>query len=226
MCTVSYIPQEGGFVLTSNRDENPNRKTSAPELFTLENSVLLKAPLDMEKGGTWIAMEQGIGRVACLLNGARIKHKRTPPYRKSRGEIVLDAFLSRTFEQFVKEVSLEEIEPFTLILADANYLIELVWNGNRKEINSLDKNANYLWSSSTLYSLEQKKTKQAVFEAFVNNKIPSPKEILSLHGIHGRKDFLLNREKVKTVSITQVITTAVNAVMEYHDQSVLEKTNA
>ena len=36
MCTVSYIPNNNGFILTSNRDENPLRETESPQNIKLK----------------------------------------------------------------------------------------------------------------------------------------------------------------------------------------------
>ena len=52
MCTVTYLPQENdGFILTSNRDESPMRKTIPPKKY-VENGVELIYPKDQLAGGT------------------------------------------------------------------------------------------------------------------------------------------------------------------------------
>ncbi|XLS28021.1 NRDE family protein [Flavobacteriaceae bacterium M23B6Z8] len=223
MCTVSYVSLSDGFVLTSNRDEDPNRKTSAPKSLALDSSVTIEAPIDQEKGGTWIAMEPATKRVACLLNGARTNHKRTPPYRKSRGKIVLDAFLHDSFEQYALSIQLEGIEPFTLILADGAVLLEMVWDGTQKELSKLDSKKPWLWSSSTLYSSEEKRRKQHIFDEYLKKHPISSENMWELHGAVGRKDFILERVYVKTVSITQIKVNATNTSMRYQDRKVLEK---
>ena len=56
MCTVTYLPLENdGFILTSNRDESPMRKTIPPKKY-LENGVELAYPKDQLAGGTWICL--------------------------------------------------------------------------------------------------------------------------------------------------------------------------
>ena len=74
MCTVTIIPQENnGFVLTSNRDEAPDRVSLAPD-FYLVDGIKLLFPKD-KMGGTWIGVSEK-NRVVCLLNGAFEKHER------------------------------------------------------------------------------------------------------------------------------------------------------
>ena len=42
MCTVSFIPKtKGDFILTSNRDESPNRNKIPPNFYDLNNTSLL-----------------------------------------------------------------------------------------------------------------------------------------------------------------------------------------
>lgn len=211
------MPLEDGFVLTSNRDENPKRKTSYPENVEVSNDISLMAPIDKEKGGTWIAADKKSLRLACLLNGGKTRHTHNPPYRKSRGHIVLEAFMPDNFSQFATNIFLEGIEPFTLLLADSNKLIELIWNGKNKEINKKNMKSVHIWSSSTLYTPEQAQQKRIFFENYLTGIKPSSKALLNLHGVYGSKEFLLDRENVKTVSTTQVVLNTTGIKMHYHD---------
>src|SRR5690554_7226187 len=83
MCTVTFIPKtKGDFILTSNRDEAPGRKTFAPEIYQ-EEGVQLMYPKDAVAGGTWIGLS-GKKRAVSLMNGGFVSHIRKPYYRKSR----------------------------------------------------------------------------------------------------------------------------------------------
>ena len=54
MCTVTFLPlKNDGFILTSNRDEQPNRITHPP-LTVVEDETTLLFPKDEIAGGTWI----------------------------------------------------------------------------------------------------------------------------------------------------------------------------
>src|SRR5688572_4604888 len=89
MCTVTFIPGSQGILLTSNRDEKIERATAvypASYVFPPGNIMF---PKDADAGGTWMAVHEN-GNAIVLLNGGIIKHIPTPPYRKSRGLIVLD----------------------------------------------------------------------------------------------------------------------------------------
>jgi hypothetical protein len=52
MCTVTYLPlKDNNFILTSNRDETPLRKTIPPKTY-VESGVELIYPKDELAGGT------------------------------------------------------------------------------------------------------------------------------------------------------------------------------
>ena len=82
MCTVTYLPLgNNDFILTSNRDEDPKRKTIPPKEY-LEDGVKLTYPKDELAGGTWIGLSEK-SRLICLLNGGFTKHSREESYRMS-----------------------------------------------------------------------------------------------------------------------------------------------
>lgn len=87
MCTVTYLPlRNKNFILTSNRDETPLRKTIPPKMY-IENGVELTYPKDELSGGTWIGTSNR-NRLVCLLNGGFKKHIRNTYYKMSRGIVV------------------------------------------------------------------------------------------------------------------------------------------
>jgi uncharacterized protein with NRDE domain len=214
MCTVSYVPLEKGYVLTSNRDEHHKRQTKLPNKIRLKNGTTIYSPIDVLKGGTWIATDED-GRTACLLNGAFVKHESKPTYRKSRGQFVLDAFEANDFESYVASVFLENIEPFTLLLIEPSHIQILVWDGTKKHCSQLPSNAPYLWSSSTLYDAEGHARKEAYFLEEMSRKGNSINLILSIHGKDEVTPFILRHSTLQTVSITQVIYNAEQSSLEY-----------
>ncbi|NER15522.1 hypothetical protein GWK08_18855 [Leptobacterium flavescens] len=214
MCTVSYISHNNGFTLTSNRDEDPLRKTLAPQKLTNIEGQTVVAPIDEENNGTWIAASDG--RVACLLNGAFVKHQRNLPYRKSRGLIVLEAFEHSSFSDFVEEVDLHNIEPFTLVLAEKGKLQVLIWDETTKHHEVLDHTKSHLWSSSTLYTRDAHKIKLNFFNNFISEGNLGSEKILDLHGLNDDNLFILNRPKVRTVSITQFVSDSEEINLDYN----------
>lgn len=209
MCTVTLIPLgKSDFVLTSNRDEAPNRESLDPD-FYIENGVNLLYPKDVLAGGTWIGVSEK-NRLICLLNGGFTFHKRLKDYRQSRGVVVKDLLIATNYLEVIKTYNLLNIEPFTLVLVDWQdnlSFFEIVWDGVSKHIKKLPLDPK-IWSSSTLYSEEMKQSRLDWFDNYKSKKELNPEYILHFHKSAGKgnKDYgvIMDRHFVKTTSITQV----------------------
>ncbi|MEY3052374.1 MAG: hypothetical protein RLY31_2159 [Bacteroidota bacterium] len=222
MCTVSYLPlSSGGFVLTSNRDEAPARSPLRISRSVTDGTALL-FPKDMTAGGTWVAAASS-GRVAVLLNGAFERHTRQPPYRRSRGLMVIDLFGYDSVPQFLASYQFEGIEPFTLVVVEADQPKEIRWDGRRVHACFLPARSPHFWSSVTLYPEPVAQFRRQWFDQWLShNPDPSAADILGLHRYGGSQDprngFVMNRDDVvRTVSITQVLKQARSVEMHYHD---------
>ena len=84
MCTVTYIPVNDKYFISSNRDEKNSRSQAAPPAVYKLNNIMLIFPKDADAGGSWIALHEN-GNAAVLLNGAFEKHNPLPPYKKKQG---------------------------------------------------------------------------------------------------------------------------------------------
>lgn len=209
MCTVSFISLKDRTIITSNRDENVQRgKASAPAFEILNNKKII-FPKDTKAGGTWFAAS-GNGTVAVLLNGAFVKHVPVPPYRKSRGLVLLEIIGSDDPFEFYKKLHLQDIEPFTLVLYQQGMLYELRWDGQHKHELQLNNSGNYIWSSATLYSNEVIRHRKDLFERFLNEAgIISAERIHQFHSNNHEDEengFVINRQTgMRTFSITQAV---------------------
>ncbi|MDG1729564.1 MAG: NRDE family protein [Algibacter sp.] len=208
MCTVTIIPiGENDFVLTSNRDEAPDRVSLVPDFYTIADTKLL-FPKD-KMGGTWIGVSEN-NRVVCVLNGSFVKHKRQSSYRKSRGIVANDFMVSKNIIETVEGYNFNDIEPFTIVIADWNSNLkfyELVWDGKYKHFTALPFDSR-IWSSSTLYSEGMQRERQQWFENF---EVVYDLNADSVLGFHKNTDIknmdygvIMDRGFVKTTSVTQV----------------------
>ncbi|AUP78434.1 NRDE family protein [Flavivirga eckloniae] len=221
MCTVTIIPKpNNGFVLTSNRDEAPNRVSLEPDFYTIDGVKTL-FPKDKLSGGTWIGLSEK-NRVVCVLNGGFGLHERKPSYRKSRGVVAKDFMVANVIETTIEAYNLKDIEPFTIVIIDWNTglkFYELVWNGEDKYFSKLP-NEPKIWSSSTLYSEAMKKERLNWFESFKNENELDEASVLKFHKTAGgnNEDFgvIMDRYFVKTTSITQVVK-ETDVVSMYHE---------
>ena len=222
MCTVTYLPLNDGYIITSNRDEKLVRiQSEYPRVFEVNGEKIL-FPRDGEKGGTWIASSEK-GRTLCLLNGAFLPHTPHPPYRKSRGLVVLDFFEMKPVQQLASNAMLDDIEPFTLLIAENKLLFELRWDGYKKYFIRLNETEAQIRSSVTLYSAEVIALRERLFRDWLaKHNQYRIYDILQFHLFTGTgdaaNDLTMSRGGiVKTVSITSTIISGDSQNMYYSD---------
>lgn len=210
MCTVTLIPKgKNDFVLTSNRDEAPNRTTLSPEFYEINKTRLLY-PKDEVAGGSWIGVSEK-RRVLCVLNGGFEAHERKTPYKLSRGVVMKGFLIVENLDKAIEDYNLEGVEPFTLVIVDwaseMNFK-ELVWDGKEKHFSSLPFEPK-IWSSSSLYNAQMKQERLQWFNDFIYKNELSAKSIMNFHKTAGidNNDYgvIMDRFFVKTTSITQIV---------------------
>ncbi len=209
MCTVTYLPLKNGFLITSNRDERLSRKPSNVPGVQVVNGISLLFPKDTEAGGTWIACDDS-GRTVCLLNGAFEPHIHNPPYRKSRGLVVLDYFQNKSVKEFEQQYDLTGIEPFTMVIAEDKLLFELRWDETKKYLKQLDQAKPNIHSSATLYTKETMALREEWFNNWLqNHEHYRVEDILNFHLFAGDGDAGNNIRMsrfgiVETLSVTSI----------------------
>jgi uncharacterized protein with NRDE domain len=232
MCTVSFVVANGKTIITSNRDEKILRPNAIEPKNYLINNKNIIFPKDQKAGGTWYAVRDD-ATVIVLLNGATEKHQLKESYRKSRGLIVLDLISSDSILKAWDNISLENIEPFTLVFFQDNQLYQLRWNEIEKETTALDTNENHIWSSSTLYSSAIREKRANWFHTFLDAKPEvNEQELFNFHRYTEEENqehgLVINRNDVlKTLSITQTVINNNKVVLSHFDlQQQKEYTNS
>jgi hypothetical protein len=221
MCTVSFVCADNKVIITSNRDEEVVRLAIPPQNYLINNKNIC-FPKDPKAGGTWYAIDENAS-VLVLLNGAAEKHQWNPPYRRSRGLIVLDLISTDSVIKTWNGIALENVEPFTLVCYQHEQLHQLRWDGTTKQNIPLDATINHIWSSSTLYSKEIREQRAHWFYTFLESKPDvSETDMLHFHRYtetqnqeHG---LVINRNgKLKTLSITQSVVEKNKIILLHHD---------
>ncbi len=221
MCTVTYLPiGEADFILTSNRDEQPSRKTIEPKEY-FEDGVKLTYPKDELAGGTWIGLSDK-NRLVCLLNGGFETYKREASYKMSRGIIVKAILKSDDFKGYINNFDFIGIEPFTIVLLDWNTELkayELVWDGTEKHFSEL-KQEPKIWSSSTLYTQQEKSLRKKWFADWLENQSEfTQEEVLKFHYNSEigtpENSIKMKRSYVETVSVTSIKKSSQEIAMNY-----------
>jgi hypothetical protein len=208
MCTLTYLPTRAGFLFTSNRDEDSAREQAIFPGFARSASGRLLMPLDPQGGGTWILACEN-GEAACLLNGAFVNHHRKPPYRKSRGRVIVESFDYHGVDAFLQDYDFEQIEPFTLVrVSRERQLHEIRWDGHRLFHQQVHADIPHIWSSVTLYDEPMRAKRKQWFEEWLAREpdFTGP-DIRSFH-LHGGEgdpevDFRMTRSGgLQTLSLT------------------------
>lgn len=230
MCTVTFVSKENDdFILTSNRDELPQRKTLSPQEY-MEKDLKLLYPKDAVAGGTWIGVSDK-KRAINLLNGAFEPHERKASYRLSRGVVVKDLLVADDVLKAIDRYNFSGVEPFTIILVEWSKglkLYTLVWDEKQKHFNLLTS-GNYIWSSSPLYSAGMKSDREKWFSDFLESNNKSTGSLLSFHQTAGDgnpvTNLIMDRGFIKTVSITQIEKKGNTISMIYKDTQSGEISN-
>ena len=224
MCLVSYIPIKDGFILSSNRDESPLRSDAIMTKEEVHGHILLY-PKDM-KGGSWLYLSNE-GNAICVLNGAFVNHKRSLPYKISRGLMMRHYFDFKDASDFIQRYDFVNIESFTMVIKETETLFEFRWDGMYKYIERLNIDEVYIWSSSTLYTKEEQDIRESLFREMLSEN-PNLEEIQHVHltGSLGNKniDFNMNRnDRVATISHTNAIVDSGEMKLHYHNLLTSEK---
>ena len=221
MCTVTFIPGNGKYYFTSLRNENPERqKAMIPAQVNAAGKCNFIAPVDPLGGGIWAGVNE-LGNVIILLHGGFKNHTKKNDYIKSRGSIVTLLKVAAPISDW-HLISLNYIEPFTLIVWADDKLFQLVWDGEQKYRIDLCKKETHIWSSSTLYEDRAKKIWLKLFTHWIDTKSTVSK--LSLLNFFKKYivmcyGFLINHnKKIKTFSYTFIdITKHKAATVSYFD---------
>ncbi|MEY3835037.1 MAG: hypothetical protein RI989_465 [Bacteroidota bacterium] len=208
MCILSLVKSNGRLIITSNRDEQRSRKNSQiPEIINSGNRKSILAR-DAQAHGTWL-LTDNFGRTAVLLNGAFTSHTPTPPYRESRGIILLNLFQEEQFKSAFLFYNLDNIEPFQVVYVAPDYALQCVWDGEQKHVFQIDLSKPQVYFSPTLYEHSQQEVKRKNFlSTFEKIDSITKAELFDFHTANKEENsdlnFFMNREFQSTKSVTQI----------------------
>lgn len=222
MCTVSFIKIGEDVFITSNRDEQTARPAALPPKKYAMQSGNIIYPKDGLAGGTWIAMHEN-GNAMVLMNGGKEAHVPHLPYARSRGLVFLEIFDSISPIEMFRNIELENIEPFTLIIWEQNQLWEMTWSGSAKSEERLSEEEPHIWSSSTLYDLSVREKRESWFHKWYGKqKVITKEAVENFHEFAGEGDLSIdlrmNRAGIlQTVSITSILLNTRQQSFDYKD---------
>lgn len=214
MCTASYLPlAKGEYLITASRDEKTARLSARFPVKATLNGQTVYFPQDPQGHGSWIATAHEPGfmpTTVCLLNGAFQAHTARPPYRHSRGLVVLEVFRYASPGEWLAGFNFENLEPFTLLILQPGQLWEVRWDGKTAHSRQPDPAQPAIWSSSTLYTPPVVARREAWFQTWLRQQTQfTVAGIRQFHKQAGRDDpqnaVLMNRGNgMQTLSLTTV----------------------
>lgn len=211
MCTLSYIPTKEGFIVTANRDESPLRRAETlSEYRTAKGETFLIAKEPVHGGTNFAASTEG-AKIVVLLNGGFKAHSMGGKYRLSRGLVVLESLEYADLAKFASEFDFEGVEPFTMVHFDS-VPKEMRWDGTDAYIRTLPADRPMIVASALMYPPFQQMRRRVWFANELRAGSPTHKSLFHFHLTGGdgnpESDMVMVREFVRTVSISQVTTTA------------------
>lgn len=222
MCTLTYVPQPGQSIITVNRDEAPSRAASDPIIREVNGRQFWLAP-EPVSGGSNFVLDIINQRLLVLLNGAFKPHKHDPPYRKSRGVVMMEAFDHGTLRALNAVYDFTDIEPFTLLSFQNMRWEELRWEGTEGHYSTPNADENAIWSSAKLYQPEVVTEREKAFHQYLKeSRAVYPQQLFEIHrrptddprGLGFRMNY---EDRVKTVSVTQLILKEGRVSLRYID---------
>jgi len=226
MCTVSWLGCEargggGGYDLFFNRDEKRARLPGHPPVVFEQDGMRFIAPLDGDRGGTWIAVNES-GATCCVLNGPVTGNILRP---LSRGVLPLHVVTMPGYaeiQHYLEQADFTPWAPFTvLILSPLGTALICRWDGDRRRLESTSSSMGMLTSSS--FDTERVvRYRREEFEALPK----SPEGMRAYHASHAAPSrahsVCMHRPDARTVSLSTVRVGNTRVEFEYHSGAPCE----
>jgi Transport and Golgi organisation 2 len=226
MCTVSFVPNENGFLLGMNRDESRFRPIALPPEVYGRAGEFWIYPSE-PGGGTWIGINNS-GLCLALINWHTIP---TRPVLRivSRGIVVRELIQSQTSDVLyglLCRLPLERMPPFRLIAVSLgeSAVREFRWDCNR--VNAVS----HCWEAKHWFSSGLDERQAEIIRAEVCQRAWSESDaggrswLRRLHRSHlpdrGGFSVCMHREDACTVSYTEVAFCDAGGAMRYHPGSL------
>jgi transport and Golgi organization protein 2 len=206
MCTLSFIPNDSGYMVGVNRDEQIARARSLPP------AIIGKAiyPREPSTDGTWIAVNSS-GVTLALLN----KNEDGPLAAKlrSRGEFIpalISAESLAAVHRRLLEIGFKGVWPFRLIAISAEEREVCEWAWGTQLTQNYYEWQQRQWFSSGMSDHEANRVRSAVVEhAWKQPDAGSPQWLRELHRSHepqkGAFSICVHRDDATTVSYSEIV---------------------
>jgi hypothetical protein len=210
MCTVTFWPKRGGYLLGMNRDEQRARPMGLPTAAFVVNGRQVLHPRE-PAGGTWIAVNDA-GAGFALVNWYAVT-ARAPQPVCSRGEVVLalrDAVTPSEAAERLADLPLGRVNPFRVVGVFDRGRTLREWRWDLARLEELEHvPAPCQWISSGNDEPEAQRRRGAEFAQRRHDlDAGSVAWLRALHASHGPAcgpfSTCMHREDAVTVSYTEI----------------------
>ncbi|HKI44549.1 MAG TPA: NRDE family protein [Balneolales bacterium] len=227
MCTVTFYPiSDNHYYLSMNRDEARTRSRARPPEPGTSGTVSYVRPIDGDKGGTWIGVNQH-GLSLCIMNWHSVKQPIGDSNEFiSRGWIIpnlMDSINLEDCDHQLKQLSLDKTKPFRLLGIQPSPLAAKEWSWDMHELHvrNLPVKQN-IWTSSGWKPDHVHNTRKRVFDKFWHHHdLIDVGNIQTLHATQlpepGPLAISMSHPKAMTVSNTIIELTPTETIMHYLD---------
>lgn len=228
MCTLSFVPKAGGFLLAMNRDEQHTRTAARAPAEHRCGSLAALYPSETG-GGTWIGINER-GLCVALINWyARPQYRGEPAF--SRGEIIprlLACPSGEEMDRSLHELPSERLNPFRLFV---------IWGNSRgvreyRSAGSGMERVDHPWSTNHWFSSGHDEASATTTRSVVCRQASEESDagtlpwLERLHTSHdpkrGADSVCMHRDDAVTVSMTILEVSGDSAAMRYHNGSPCE----
>jgi hypothetical protein len=220
MCTVSIVPDGGGFRVMSNRDERRDRAVALrPRVEKLGcRSAIL--PIDPVGGGSWIGVNDA-GLVAAVLN----RHARPTAQARSstsRGLIVRRALACDSIDgvlRFVEALEANNFQPFRLVIVQGRRIALVAGDGGEFASAQSSLEQPCMFTASSLGDTLVASPRRRLFDCLLDHPLGwrHGQLLFHRHQWSDKRDISvqMEREDAATVSRTAVDITGQSISLEY-----------
>jgi hypothetical protein len=217
MCTLSLLPQAGGYQAWMNRDEAPERGAQARRLADARMDGLNAAyPVDGPSGGTWLGVNAA-GLLLALLN----QYPQPAPARAplSRGTLIPQALGqpdAASAARRLRALDPAQVGPCLLVLAGPGQpTLSLRWKADGWALRDHGRGP-LLFASSGVDAVAAEALRRAQFEAALPGGAPALEALHRSHqGGPGPLSVCMHRGASRSVSLTRVSAGPEGSALDY-----------
>lgn len=223
MCSVTFIPRSGGFLLGMNRDESRSRPAANPPERRTQTGRLALYPTE-PTGGSWIGLND-TGLTLALINWYAAPRV-AGIGRVSRGIVVPSLLAAASLEEVRAAIIVlpkQDMAPFRLLTFAPveRTAFEFRWDQRTLEECPHAWEPQHWFSSGHDESRAQIERGKVARKASQDPRAGTLPWMRRLHASHeparGPFCFCMHRKEAATVSYTEVVLTNRAATMRYHD---------